>query len=266
MEKWSVKKIELDEDKNESAWALFKEYTMDESGNVLDETEYYDDGNVACKRIYRYFDNGAVSQYVMFDPLDQLLERHTYSESEPGCVDKVLYEYSGGKKIEKQFRYSDLGFSDKAVLTDENGAVIGYETFVLDEEGNVLEEIELAEDHTVVSRTVKKYNQEGLLLRETKNEGGKVVSEVVYDYNQIGDILKKTTVTPVHHSEVVDHYEYDASGNQVRNTTIHNGVLVFDNQCTYDDQSNLLTEEFFELDYWERRVLRHEKLIHTRIE
>jgi hypothetical protein len=50
----------------------------------------------------------------------------------------------------------------------------------------------------------------------------------------------------------------------VHNVTIQNGVLIFENKCAYDQSNELIGEEFFEIDYWEKRITRHEKLIHER--
>jgi hypothetical protein len=41
-----------------------------------------------------------------------------------------------------------------------------------------------------------------------------------------------------------------------------NGVLVFENKCAYDENDYLISEEYFELNFWERRIERHERLIH----
>ena len=264
MENWIVTKIELDVDKNEIGRFVFKEYTADSEGNILDETEFNSDSTVANKRIYRYFENGAVKDYVEYDQMDELLERHTYVQNESGEVDKIIYEYGDGHKTVKEFSYTDLGLGDRATLKDENGSIAGYETYILDEAGQVLEHIETDYDHNEISKCVKVYNEDGLVTHEEEFVDGKLKESVTYFYCARGHMIKKIINNVIDKYEVREEYTYDDRGNMVHNMSWQNGVLVFENKCAYDADDNLVTEEFFEIDYWQKRITRHEKLIHQR--
>lgn len=264
MESWIITKVELDIDKNETNRFVFKEFTVTSDGKVLDETEFNTDASVANKRIYRYFETGEVKLYVEYDPFDELLERHTYVETEFGEIDKIIYEYADGHKTVKEFHYTDLGFADRATLRDEQNAVTGYELYVLNDEGQVVEQVETNADNIETARYLKVYHENGLPIRDTRYLDGKLTEEVVYTYDEKGNLIRKITTNITQKFDVIDEYTYDNRGNMLHNISFQNGVVVFENTCTYDDTNSLLTEQFFEIDYWEKRITRHEKLIHER--
>jgi hypothetical protein len=196
--------------------------------------------------------------------MDKLLERHTYVENESGDVDKVIYEYGDGHKTVKEFHYTDLGFADKAILKDENNSVTGYETYIFNEEGHLVEQIEADSDNIEISRCVKTYNGNGLPTLDKQFIDRKLAENITYVYCEKGNLVRKITKNETHNFEIRDEYTYDNHGNMLHNISFQNGVVVFENKCTYDASNNLIAEEFFEIDFWEKRITRHEKLIHER--
>jgi hypothetical protein len=113
MQVWITKKTLLDLNKKEKESFQFKIYTIDSKGQTLDETEFDSNSNIVCKRIYRYFEDGEVEEYIEYDPFDELLERHIHVKNEYGEIDRIKYEFSGGHKSIKQFSFTDLGNADK---------------------------------------------------------------------------------------------------------------------------------------------------------
>ena len=89
-----------------------------------------------------------------------------------------------------------------------------------------------------------------------------LAEDIAYIYDEKDNLIKKITTNKTDKFEVIDEYTYDIHGNMVYNSTFQNGVLVFENRCAYDEDHNLVTEEFFEINFWEKRITRHERLIH----
>lgn len=255
-------KIKLDRDKNELYRFQWNEMTTDSNGNVLNETEYNEDNSVSCKRIYRYFDDGSVKEYVEYDPMDALTERHEYFENEDGEIEKVVYEYGDGHKIVKQFSFSDLGLADKATLYDENHLVLGYETFVFNENGHVIVRIDSDEENMETLKYIIAYDDQGNVKEERKFVEGALTEVTFYSYNSNGKMSRKELNNKKEGFQVVDEYSYDDRGNQVYHVSFQNATLIFENKCTYDQDGLLSIEEFFEIDFWENKVIRHEKLLH----
>lgn len=256
-------KIKLNGEKKEITRFQFKEYTIDSKGDVLNETEYNEDGSIACKRIYRYFDDSSVKEYVEYNPFDELIERHTYVENEVGDIEKVIFEYGDTHKVIKEFHFPELGLADTATAYNENGEILGREIYVLNEDGKIVEQVETDADNTVLVKYLRTYNETGDSKEERKFIEDTLTEVTSYSYDKNGNIIRKAVKNIVDGYEVIDEYEYDERGNMTYNTSLQNGVPIFENKCTYDENGNLLTEEFFEIDYWERRVTRHEKLLHT---
>jgi hypothetical protein len=261
MGKWITTKIELDINKNEINRFLFKNYTVDSKGKTLDEIEYDSESNVVCKRIYRYFDTGEVKEYIEYDPSDELLERHCYFKNESGEFDRHEFEFSGGQKSIKEFSFTEIGNADKATITDENGEITGFEVYILDEQRQTKEEIELDSENNEISKYVKTYNENGTLKFEKHYRDGILFNSESFEYDEKGNVVKKIHKNYPDNFEVIDDYQFDKNNNMIYNSSHQNGVLVFENKCGYDN-NNLISEEFFELDFWEKRIVRHERLIH----
>jgi len=259
---WNTIKITLDRDKNEIDRFTYKEYTTDSKGNILDETELSEDGSVACKRIYRYFEDGGVKEFIEYDPFDELIERHTYTENESGEIVRVVYEYGNDHKIVKDFHFADLGLADTATLYDETGTVIGYETYVFNDDDQIVDQIERSSNNTESVRYHKKYDADGNTSEEQKFVNEKLTEVTTYSYESHNKVARKVVKNKTDGNELIDEYEYDSNGNMIHNVSFKNSTVVFENKCTYDGDQNLSTEEFFEIDFWEKRILRHEKLVH----
>jgi len=262
MDNWITTKIELDTDKNEINRFHFKTFTMDSNGNTLDETEYDSDSNIVCRRIYRYHDTGEVKEYFEYDPFDELLERHCYYKNSNGDFNRHEFEFSGGQKSIKEFSFTDIGNADKATIKDENGEITGFEVYILNDQGQTIEEIELDADNNEISKFEKSYSDNGLLKHEKQFQNGELFNAEAFEYDSQGNVVKKIQRNYIDNFEVIDEYTFDSRNNMIYNSSHQNGVLVFENKCGYDSNNNLISEEFFELDFWERRIVRHEKLIH----
>lgn len=262
MESWITTKTELNTNKEEVSKFLFKVFTVDSNGKTLDETEFDSESNIIYKRIYRYFDTGEVSEYVEFDPSDDLLERHTYILNDHGEIDKIEYEFIDGKKLIKEFSYSDLGNMDKATIRDENGLITGYEVYIGDEHGRLIREIELDSDNNEINKYEKTYNENGSVILQKHFVDGQLISDEKMYYNDDGLLIKTVLANHIDKFKFIENSRYDKNGNNIYISAHQNGVLIFENKCGYDKNDMLIYEEFFELDYWERKILRHEKLEH----
>jgi hypothetical protein len=263
---WITTKIELDTNKKEVNRFFFKEYTVDDNGNTHDETEYDEFGNIVCKRIYRYFDTGEVKEYIEFDPSDELLERHRYFKNQFEIFDKIEHDFIGGQRTIKEFFFTDLGNAEKAIIKNENDEITGYEVYVQNEKGQIIEEIELDQDENEVSRFLKTYNENDFLISEQQYSGRQLFTEELFEYNEKGLVIKKILKNHLDKYVIVDEYKFDAKANMIYNCTHQNGILVFENKCEYNDKGELSSEEFFELDFWEKKIVKHERLIHERKE
>lgn len=262
MENWKTTKIQLDNNKNEISRFHFKSYTNNSNGDIIDETEYDEDSNTTFKRIYRYFESGDVQEYIEFDPFEELLERHCYFKDDSDQIVRQEFEYTGGQKSIKEFFFTDIGNADKAIIRDEENTVTGYESFVYNNENQLFQEIEFDADNIEINKYEKFYFDNGLLRLGKLYQNGELITGEAFEYDNRGNVIKTILRDYVNNFEVINVFTFDKDDNMLYNSTHQNGVLVFENKCEYDNNNNLIKEEFFELDFWEKRILRHERLIH----
>ncbi len=262
MQNWTTTKILLDSNKNELKQFLFKEYSVDTSGNIIDETEYDSKSNIICKRIYRYFDSGEIKEYIEFDPFEELLERHSYTKNEFGEINKIEFEFSEGQKSIKEISFTDIGNAEKATIRNENGNITGFEVFTIDKNGRIIEEIELDSDNIEISKYEKEYNENGTLKFEKNYRNERLYSKEIFEYDTNNNLIKKQLEILPENIKVIDIYRFDNKNNMIYNSSHQNGVFVFENKCEYDNDNNLISEEFFELDYWEKSIVVNERLLH----
>jgi hypothetical protein len=200
---------------------------------------------------------------VEYDPFDELIERHVYTMNEDGEIESVRYEYGDGHKVFKTYRYTELGMADTATLHDEKGNLLGYETSVFNGNGDVIESIEFDENYRETAKHLAQYDDNGKVVEERKFIEGKLTEITSYTYDLHGNVLQKKVQNVADGYQTVDDYRYDEQGNMIYNAAFHNDLLIFENKCSYDAEGNLTAEEFFEIDRWEKKVLRHERLLHA---
>lgn len=262
MENKTTTKIELDINKQEINRFLFKEYTIDSFGNILDETEFDSESNVVCKRIYRYFDTGEVKEFFEYDPFDDLLERQSFYKNDYGNIEKQEFEFSGGQKLIKEFYFTDIGNAEKVTIRDENDEITGFEVYIYDEYGNITKEIELDTENNEISKFEKAYNEDGTIKFEKQFKDSILFYIETFEYDENQNVIKKLHENYLDKYELVDVYQFDQNNNMIYNSSHQNGMLVFENKCGYDKNNILISEEFFELDFWEKSITKHERLIH----
>lgn len=154
--------------------------------------------------------------------------------------------------------------ADTATLRDEKGNILGYETSVFNEHGDVIENIEYDDKHNEIVKHVAEYDNDGNVLEEQKFIDGELTEITAYEYDLDGNLVLKKQQNVEDGFEIVNEYRYDDRGNRIYNATFRDGNLIFENKCTYDDEGYLRTQELFEIDPWSRKVERHERLIHER--
>lgn len=261
MENWITTKIVLNTNKEEVFQFQFRTFTTDSNDNILEESEYDEDTNLVNRKIYSFYENGQVKEYIEYDPLENLIERHKHIRNELDEVYKIEFEYADGHKSIKEFFYTDLGNADKAVIRDEKGEITGYEIYVFDDLGNVKEEIELDSDQNEVMKYERTYLPNGKIKIQKQFRDGVLYSKESFRYDVNDREIEKIFKHTDDNNTVIDQYQYDERGNMIYACSHQNGVLFFENKCKYSIDNRLIEEEFFELDYWQKKIIRHERLV-----
>ena len=265
MHKWNTTKVELDPNKEEIRRFLFRDFTVSSAGYKIDETEYDEKSNIVCKRTFRYFENGEIKEFIEYNPQEELLERQIQYQNDFGNIDRIEHEFQGGFKIIKKFFESQTGVAYKCVNMDEEGAVTSTEIYVLNDIEQMIEAKYLDEEDREYSKYEYEYDSNGQLKTERYFSEGIFQHSAKFEYNGRGLLVRKELNNEPYEYQLLDTYEYDKNDNLIKLQSLQNEAIVFDNRCVYNENNELILEEFYELNYWERRIIRHEKQIHELI-
>jgi hypothetical protein len=283
MKKWNTSKILFDKDKNEIANFLFNVQTLNAKDLVLDETEFDIDGSQLHRYVFRYNNNGKLTERFEYDSINELIERTSFELNEYDEVVKIVTEFGDGEKVIKDFEFINNDRTEKVTIRNSENEIIGYEIYENDGEGNIIEEIEIT-GGIEVSRYQKVYEhdkliEESLYLNSEfeykdmfiyKNEllsqrkrldfDSILIESEKNEYNSNGKLLKKTYFNNKEKYEIIETNEYDSKGNVISTKAETNGRLVFRNDYTYDNIGAVMTQEILEID-WNGYILKNEKTI-----
>lgn len=287
MKEIKITKVELDLNRESKRKFLFKTRTLDSKDFVLDDTEFNENGDPVHRITYRYSEHETLLEKIEYDASDDLIERHIFIETEPEIVNETIIEYGNGSKITKKFRDTDLGKGYQGTVTDENGIVLGYETYVFDDQKRIVSEIESNEMLEEVFRIDRMYDASGKITSEIQFSDGAMDGVTRNYYNAEGDLIeiqigpdeetistkqlfeldaKKRIVKRMRHfldsgEEEIEHYAYDENDNLISNHFVQNGRTIFINLCKYDDKNRLKEEYVMEISI-RGKIRKHERLFY----
>lgn len=255
-------KILLDADKNELERFLFREFTEDAQGNLLNETEFNNKGEVVYRKTLNYFDDGVLRELVEFDPHNNLIERRIFHRNQDELVDCIHFEYGFGTKIIEEYSFTDLGNAQKVVSKDEDGEILETIFYIWNDENLVITELYLDNEDEETKRTEFSYDDQNLLISEKQIVEGDLVEIKEYQYDELERVARIDFSTPKESVKSFETYTYNEHGNLAHLQAFTNGVLTFDNICKYSEDGKLIEEEYFQLDYWKSKIVHHERIIH----
>lgn len=210
---------------------------FDENGNVVLEVKYNDEAEVDEKVEISYDANGFVKEEKSFFEGNELSDHASYERDEKGVIlksfkhyqdgsmDTINYQYdSEGNLIEKVTVDSYNEVEAKELATYENGKLIlkevfeydelmGKETFLFDESGNMIEHHVWTPDDG--NRAYKHmYDEKGNLSQANQyNNKEELSGKAIYSYNGDGKVIEAIEETP--HGTLTTTIKYDENGNAV---------------------------------------------------
>jgi hypothetical protein len=172
----------------------YSEYDPD--GHPLKETRYNRLGEFEEMVEYGYDDQGNVVRESYYPAENELAEEKTYTRNETGQINRALKHYQDGSIDTITFEYNDSGKLIKCVTTSDEGEIEEIETFeweddvlvhhqITDENGNILPEPDDDQIKPNESRITR--NEQGLVITEEElDENGEVFMTVNRSYDADG--------------------------------------------------------------------------------
>ena len=240
-----------------------KKYTYDEKGNMLSETKYDKDGDLADTTVYTYDDEDNMTSRT-YTKADGRYSKFSYTYDENGNMIKEEKETTeGGEGYVYTYTYNEKG--QKTVFDDGFGHKVLY---AYDEKGNLLSETDdRGEDGGGQTVTYTYDEQNRMLSRKwvSNSDGDWGVRTYQYDntdtryekayedfdgdwqkyepeFNEKGNIVKLTYTTSGSESKV---YTYDGEGRVLERTSFYKdktGVI----SVGYDEFGNRIKDDYID--------------------
>ncbi|MFT4602540.1 MAG: hypothetical protein ACI857_002726, partial [Arenicella sp.] len=196
------------------------------------------------------------------DALENLIHRELYSRLGEDQFDTITTEFEGGFKNITAFSNLDFSNGYQSIVTDEENTFVSKHIHLLNDSDQLIELIEMNEEGDQLAKTQYFYDESADNTRTTHFEEGEIKWTETYEYCDQKYLITKIRNEHQHNFETIDTYERDSDGRETYATSRINGALVFENKIEYDSEGNLETEEFFDLNYWEKSIRAHERLVH----
>lgn len=265
MKTFQKTRVKLTPRKEEELRYIEETYLVDSSGKTLNRTIFNPDGSISHKVIFRHFEDGAVKEYIVYDTKDVLLERHFHEKGDNGYLAKSIFEYENGQKIIKTFVFNEDTHTEKVTITDQDGDLLGYEIYVFDESDNVISEKEIDSNGNEITTYRKDYDDSNIIQKEGYYLEGILQSTTRFTYNESNKLVKSETEDFMQGTKTTDEFKYDLKGNQVYTFSTIDGVIIFENKCTYDNANDIIEEEYFQIDPYSKSILEHSKIINEEL-
>lgn len=255
-------------------------YTQyDESGRIIGDIRYDEEGEVDEKAVFAYDSDGNIVDEKSFLADEELADHRTYERDDKGEILRSYRHYADGTKDTVEYRRDQKGNIIEKVTVDSDGEtesvekfeyhgdnltkrqlfeydeLVLDESFIYDNDGNLSEQKRWteAEEHFTY---VNKYDSKQKITSILKyNEKDKLVARIDYEYNSKGDPVKITeeSQTGINKTTI----EYDGEGNAIRQTeTNANGEINNRVERKFNEDGQVIETEAF-IDYHGRAVNQH---------
>jgi hypothetical protein len=141
----------------------FNEY--DETGNLLLEIAYTQDGDVADKVEYRYDKNGRLLETLVYSEDDDILERKEVVRDTEGKVTREITHYLDGSADIHEYFYNDKGWVSGIQVKDDEGEIEYSEKYTYD--GEMPVKVERYDDEEELIFSQEDEYEEGKLRTRT---------------------------------------------------------------------------------------------------
>jgi len=234
---------------------LYNVTGYDHHGNITLEVSQSADFSTTSKSERKYDAEGRLTEEIIWDENDEIMERTTYERDENGRILRHLEHYLDGSFDITHYTYDDEGnLIEKVTITDEDETE-GREKFHF-ENGKLVKSEEFDEENKLITSSEYVFDDHGNLI-EQKNktlEGGNTSLRYEYDennhrtmqmqYNEIGRLIEKISYTYDENGRVTHVLEEDE---RKKNTT----------EFTLDDQGRAVWQ--IEKDVFGEIVLKVER-------
>jgi YD repeat-containing protein len=203
---------------------LYTKQVFDKHGNLLKDAGYNIFGDFETLNVYQYDEKGnLIEQHIHYDE-NEIAETHRMENREDGKPLREIVEYADGSVDTVTFSYDDNGYLLEEVEMDADGVVESHEIYEFIK-GKMIHEVTFGPEETKMTENFHTYDEKGNLLESKlwnseNGDQGRVVHE--YDekdqrtetlhYNAAGQLIERSIYTYDDKGNVVELEEEDTTG------------------------------------------------------
>lgn len=211
---------------------LFNEIEYDEFGNIVMEVTHNADYSTTSKSNRKFDENGWLTEEILWDENDEIMERTTYNRDTEGRILSQLEHYLDGSYDTTEFEYDENGNIVRKTTINDDNETEGHETFLY-ENGKLIKTEEFDDEDKLISGNEYEYDENGNNTVQISRtlEGGyvKIVSEFDENnyrikqlrYNEIGRLIEKTMYVHDENGRVTEVLEEDEHKKNTTNFTLN---------------------------------------------
>lgn len=227
-------------------------YIYDASGNTTECIRYNADDVLQWRYAYEYDENGTLRKESWFDEDGTLTGQSEYDENgvlvRSGGIGYTLDGETVQLAYHYTYRYSDNGDPLEELQIDEDGTVVSRKEWVYDENGNLTSYLD--DLGSIVTREAYTYDENGRMTEyEYSHErlfSGPYHNRTTYAYDTDGNLSQVIEYREMSYgwiiSEETVYSDYDGNGNAtVEQIKHHSSTATERTENTYDENGNLLS-------------------------
>jgi hypothetical protein len=232
-------------------------------GLTIVQASYRSKNEIESKTTFVYDDKGKIIERVEFIEENEIAEKTCYKRNNDGKIVEALVNYSDGTFSRKSYNYQ----GNKLIINivDEDGESEGTETYIFDNNENVIgkeitdyfgntelkevseydnnnnliKKTEYDEDNDVVLINMYEYNKKDLLSIKRINGDNKTVEEISFNYDDKGRLVEHKfgsshRVIYEHNDSTIKEMRYNSKGD-----------VEFQSISSYNSEGLLLQEDSF---------------------
>lgn len=143
---------------------LLSEKHFNSNGHLVLQSEFDEHGEIVSKQIFEVDEIGNVLVQMNYERDNSLIERTEFLDDGNNYHTEITT--SSGQKTFYEYQYTQLGNVDRIIIKNEDGHIEAFELFVMNDNGQIIEEVRQNDQAVVEFKKVLDYNGDGALSTE----------------------------------------------------------------------------------------------------
>lgn len=245
----------------------------DEKGNITEQVNSDEEGNLIEKSIFLYDASNRIIKHELHMLVDDVHEILVYERDDKGRVlsetkmygddpgEQTLYSYAehespvsiqrfdadGEHESFEELTYNDAGYPVEHLKFGPDKLLVEKTTISYNSNNKPVEKLLMDSNGNLLKTTLIVYDEKGQLTRVTeKNDAGKVISDIISLYDERGNVIERKVKD--FHSRTI-RFKFDEHDNCIEEEMLdENGNMTMKSNFEFDENNLLISESGYFTD------------------